>query len=710
MAVWELLGIEPTNDVTTIKRAYAKKLKVYHPEDDPEGYQKLREAYDYAVQLAKRKAAVEPEPEEIEETNWDSSYSYGEVEEAKEENAPVAEDQVEEGIRVAGDQTKENDIDDQLEEKVRASEEQTDEDNQIANGEILNQEGYESRETIETIYSPIDFNETYGDELDEDEDEDEDESYIALSRQVHLDWNDGYYNESIPVDKFLQRVDALYHDYESRISVEEWSELLNDDIIWNVQQKGVLSYTLLTYFQEHRYLPKRVWELLENCFHWQERLHEVEDDDSDGSIASFIQYIKRQLTEPELRYEFLKNAGNIDYDAFLYHREMASDALKKDDLDLAKHAIKQAYQIYSDDPDLLRLQGIFFLRTENPEGALASFSHAIRVHPDDLDGYFYRARILLDSLQLSKAIEECHTILERVPGNAEALNLLGKCYLMQGEKNKAEEIFSQVVAANPSDIEALVNLMPNRLLEKRSFRNKINLYWKLFPRFRVFIYIIFALIIFNLMSDSVVKHTGVSPAAYVSNILFNQGKSKEVFVDSSGELKAGSNLYRLEFERASFLGLYEYRIPDDNGEAAPFYASYLDLARNKNSVLTKSPSGWIYAGYVGDDKVVILIANAEQASALNKDPNIELTAQVHPVISEELPQLVNEMLEMQPGLAHLKEDPMMADMYLDGREQFIEQPIQGKIPVLVYIYALILIYFLRLVLKEFGKVYRAVRY
>ena len=34
MNFWSILGIEPTNNLKDIKRAYAKQSKVYHPEDD----------------------------------------------------------------------------------------------------------------------------------------------------------------------------------------------------------------------------------------------------------------------------------------------------------------------------------------------------------------------------------------------------------------------------------------------------------------------------------------------------------------------------------------------------------------------------------------------------------------------------------------------------------------------------------------------------
>lgn len=54
MSIWEILGIEKTYDMTKIKKAYAKMLKVYHPEDDPEGFMRMREAYETAVRQVKQ--------------------------------------------------------------------------------------------------------------------------------------------------------------------------------------------------------------------------------------------------------------------------------------------------------------------------------------------------------------------------------------------------------------------------------------------------------------------------------------------------------------------------------------------------------------------------------------------------------------------------------------------------------------------------------
>ena len=51
--VFQILGIEETKDEKRIKNAYREKLSVTNPEDDPEGFKRLRNAYEEACRLAK---------------------------------------------------------------------------------------------------------------------------------------------------------------------------------------------------------------------------------------------------------------------------------------------------------------------------------------------------------------------------------------------------------------------------------------------------------------------------------------------------------------------------------------------------------------------------------------------------------------------------------------------------------------------------------
>ncbi len=51
MDIWNVLGIEPTEDKSVIKKAYLAKLKITHPEEKPEEFAILKEAYDLAQQF-----------------------------------------------------------------------------------------------------------------------------------------------------------------------------------------------------------------------------------------------------------------------------------------------------------------------------------------------------------------------------------------------------------------------------------------------------------------------------------------------------------------------------------------------------------------------------------------------------------------------------------------------------------------------------------
>ncbi|MGX4727681.1 J domain-containing protein [Pseudomonas corrugata] len=69
MSCWEVLGLPADADKRSVKRQYASLLKRHRPDEDPEGFQRLREAYEQALEWSELRqqedVVVEPLPAPI---------------------------------------------------------------------------------------------------------------------------------------------------------------------------------------------------------------------------------------------------------------------------------------------------------------------------------------------------------------------------------------------------------------------------------------------------------------------------------------------------------------------------------------------------------------------------------------------------------------------------------------------------------------------
>ena len=65
MDCWAVLQLADDADERTIKRTYARLLKSCRPDDDAKGFQRLREAYEQALHIARWRAEQEDEAVEV---------------------------------------------------------------------------------------------------------------------------------------------------------------------------------------------------------------------------------------------------------------------------------------------------------------------------------------------------------------------------------------------------------------------------------------------------------------------------------------------------------------------------------------------------------------------------------------------------------------------------------------------------------------------
>ena len=68
--IWLVLGIEATKEEEEIKQAYRSRLVSTNPEEDPEGFKRLRKAYEMALELAAETDSQEMELPEGPVGDW----------------------------------------------------------------------------------------------------------------------------------------------------------------------------------------------------------------------------------------------------------------------------------------------------------------------------------------------------------------------------------------------------------------------------------------------------------------------------------------------------------------------------------------------------------------------------------------------------------------------------------------------------------------
>lgn len=372
MSPWKRLQLEPTHDAKAIRRAYAQQLKLYHPEENPEGYQQLRQAYEQIMTEIKTQAVYSP---------------------------PFSEPQEEEDFQDTDILNNAKDIDD----RDSFDRDEQEEDPITTPPRLwLQDDGHEPPH-----YSYR-------------ENEDVASTVITASGRAEL-----------LLANFKKQLIELYNDFPSRLQLKKWRTLFDSDICWDLQHRTALIMNLIEVLDQHRYLPQQVWLTIEELFEFkvfwsEERKHGAYIHEH---FPEFQDYYLSQLNEPALSYDGLLSLNGQQGASFVQLRDQGYRALQEQSLIEARYYLKQAYAIYNQDQDVIRLLLECELQYKHSEQALSLAEELIEIAPKQIDGYMYKANLLFNNDNYKEAAGVYLHIKMYWPQNMDAKIKLAECFI-----------------------------------------------------------------------------------------------------------------------------------------------------------------------------------------------------------------------------------------------------------------------------------------
>ena len=140
------------------------------------------------------------------------------------------------------------------------------------------------------------------------------------------------------IEKFIIKVDEIYTNTLLRFKLEPWINLLTSAILETSSSIDSLNIELIKYLNSHKYLPNKVYQLLNSKFKWTSNKIKLKTKLSSELVDSLINCIENPLP---LTYNYLDGINSEKLDEYLELREKAYLSLQNNKIDTEKKYIQK---------------------------------------------------------------------------------------------------------------------------------------------------------------------------------------------------------------------------------------------------------------------------------------------------------------------------------------------------------------------------------
>lgn len=385
MNIWETLGIEPTTDVKLIRRRYAELVRLYHPEDQPEIYQEIVEAYQKALTYARsRKASDSQKATELKEEANGKPNSSLNFENLTEETKIENEESETSSLDFSGYQQSNDKTSDSFNFETFKAEE--DEPKSTLDFSSYNEAAYLIRNAIESIVGNDDYN---------------------LEEQEHL-WRQFFHQYQYDMDivqSVLEEMDVYIFNKPEQFSI---LIPLLEDYIPDFKYWGY--YYKLKYWKVKRDIAEEEGSSLESAqeateqFSYSYQLCQeiLQDSNKANQLSSWIEFFKH----PYLAFMVLDQVNQ--------NRQIIKS------VPVLTYILEKNRQVmYEEDYPLLDDLADYLEQVKEELGENVDFSHYALDNPDEVEAAFYELlharyqdeyKLLRDWQYLFESVKD-HTLL-----------------------------------------------------------------------------------------------------------------------------------------------------------------------------------------------------------------------------------------------------------------------------------------------------------
>lgn len=250
-----------------------------------------------------------------------------------------------------------------------------------------------------------------------------------------------------PIGLWMEKIAKTYDDLSSRINPACWKQLMRSDVCIGLDTRPLAEEALLKFLMKCYYLPKNIWNVLDETFEFSQRAEELYEawprDFIDNAVLSGIRL------EPILDYvHFTPGVNGKDCDAYI-RLYFQSNQMP---LDQIGPILDQMDTLSERHPLGDALHYRFYIETGREQEGKDGLQRLALAYPDNILLNVTWAEYCLEDGNIEEAQRITSHILETSPNHIGAKIIYAKCLARKNQYHEAKECAYDILRDSRDDL------------------------------------------------------------------------------------------------------------------------------------------------------------------------------------------------------------------------------------------------------------------